>query len=68
MAVDAEYNDLLHAYALGCLDKEDLLNLQEFLGEGGELSWTDLGEFQNLAALLPSILNMESPSLEFKDK
>ncbi|MCL5030417.1 MAG: anti-sigma factor [Bacteroidetes bacterium] len=68
MAIDAEYNDLLHAYALGCLDKEDLLNLQEYLGEGGELSWTDLGEFQNLAALLPSILNMESPSMELKDK
>ncbi len=68
MAASADYNELLQAYALGCLDKEDLFALQEFLGEGGELSWTDLGEYQNLTALLPSILNIESPSLELKDK
>ncbi len=68
MANEAEFNDLLHAYALGCLDNEDLLKLQEYLGEGGELSWTDLGEYQNLAALLPSILNIEVPSFELKDK
>ncbi len=68
MAGASDYNELLQAYALGCLDREDLLSLQEFLGEGGELSWVDLGEFQNLTSLLPSILNIESPSLELKDK
>ena len=63
-----EYSDLLFAYSLGCLDKEDLLELNEFFQTGNEFPWQELGEYQNLAALLPSILNMETPTEEIKDK
>jgi len=62
------YYDLLHAYALGCLDQKDLNILNEYLDTGGEFFWQELGEYQNLAALLPSILNIEAPGIELKDK
>ncbi|MDR3625860.1 MAG: anti-sigma factor [Ignavibacteriaceae bacterium] len=63
-----EYSELLFAYSLGCLDKDDLLLLEEYLQAGNEFPWQELGEYQNLVALLPSILNMETPGPELKDK
>jgi hypothetical protein len=63
-----EYSDLLYAYSIGCLDKEDLLQLTNFIETGNEFPSQELGEYQNLAALLPSILNMETPGPEIKDK
>jgi anti-sigma-K factor RskA len=63
-----EYSDLLFAYAVGCLDKQDLLELNEFFQTGNEFPWQELGEYQNLTALLPAILNMETPGPEIKDK
>ena len=63
-----EYSDLLYAYSLGCLDKEDLLELDEYFQTANEFPWQELGEYQNLAALLPAILNMETPGHELKDK
>lgn len=62
------YYDLLHAYSLGCLDQKDLDILNEYLDSGGEFFWQELGEYQNLAALLPSILIIEKPDIELKDK
>ena len=62
------YYDLLHAYAIGCLDQKDLNILNEYLDTGGEFFWQELGEYQNVAALLPSILNIEAPGIELKDK
>ncbi|MFO7447112.1 MAG: anti-sigma factor [Ignavibacteriaceae bacterium] len=63
-----EYYDQLHAYALGCLDKDDIINLRNFIHSGEKYNWQELGEYQNLAALLPSILNMETPEPQLKDK
>ena len=68
MSNENQYYDLLHAYALGCLDPKDLNILNEFLDTGEEFFWEELGEYQNLAALLPSILNIETPGMELKDK
>ncbi len=67
MLDESEYYDILHAYAIGCLDKDDLLKLEEYLSIGGELPWQELGEYQNLTALLPSILNIETPGPQLKD-
>ncbi len=63
-----EYSDLLYAYSVGCLDKQDLLELNEFFQTGNDFPWQELGEYQNLTALLPAILNMETPGPEIKDK
>lgn len=68
MTVEKEYYELLQAYALGCLDKPDLDKIKNYIDAGGEYPWKELGEFQNLAALFPSILNMEIPSPQLKDK
>ncbi len=68
MSTENQYYDFLHAYALGCLDPKDLNILNEFLDTGEDFFWEELGEYQNLAALLPSILNIETPSIELKDK
>ncbi len=63
-----EYYDYLFAYSLGCLDEEDLNKLEEYLKTGEDFAWQELGEFQNLASLLPSILNLETPPPQLKDK
>jgi len=62
-----EFYDLLFAYSLGCLDEDDLLKLREYFKSGEEFAWQELGEFQNLVSLLPSILNIETPSPAIKD-
>lgn len=67
MAGNTEYYEFLNAYSLGCLDSEDLVKLKSYLAEGGEFPWQELGEFQNLSSLLPSILTIESPAPEVKD-
>ncbi len=68
MADKTNYNDLLYAYALGCLDTGDMEKVREIYETGDEQFYAALGEFQNLAALLPSILNIEAPSPQLKDK
>ncbi len=68
MSVPNEYYDLLHAYALGCLNKSDLEKLQDYLKTSNDFPWEELGEYQNLIALLPSILSIEAPNPQLKDK
>ncbi len=63
-----EYDELLYAYALGCLDMPELDKLRDYIDSGGEYSQKELGELQNLAALFPSILSMEIPGPQLKDK
>jgi Anti-sigma-K factor rskA, C-terminal len=63
-----DYYEFLYAYSLGCLDKDDLINLKNFLDTNEDYYWQELGEFQNLSSLLPSILPVEKPSPEVKDK
>ena len=68
MADKSEYYDLLYAYSFGCLDEEDLGNLKQYLGSNDDYYWQELGEFQNLSALLPSILSVDKPDPEVKDR
>src|ERR1035437_395337 len=60
-------NDLIYAYSLGCLDNEELQRLREHFDSGEELNIQELGEFQNLASLLPSTLKIENPNPQLKD-
>lgn len=68
MPDNKEYYDLLYAYTLGCLDNEELEKIKEQIKTGENFPWLELGEFQNLSSLLPSILSIESPAKEVKDK
>jgi hypothetical protein len=67
MPESSEYSKQIQAYALGCLDREEYSGLRAYLSSGEDYPWQELGEYQNLAALLPSILNMEMPSPVIKD-
>lgn len=68
MPESKEYIDQLQALALGCLEKTDLEKLRVYLTSGKDFPWQELGEYQNLVALLPAILNMEIPKPILKDK
>ena len=59
---------LLHAYALGCLNKQDFSDLKKYFRSGQSFEWAELGEYQNLSAMLPAILNIDSPPPQLKDK
>src|SRR5665647_3673520 len=60
-------NDLIYAYSLGCLDKEELERLKSLNDSTEELDFKELGEFQNLVSLLPSTLTLENPDPQLKD-
>ncbi len=60
--------DLMYAYALGCLDTNEVLNFKEISVSDEDFLWDELGEFQNLAALMASILTVEIPKNEVKEK
>ena len=60
-------NDLIYAYSLGCLDSDEIERLRENLESGEGLNIKELGEFQNLASLLPSTLKIENPDPQLKD-
>ncbi len=68
MATKREIMDMLHAYALGCLDIEDLKSFTDEMNSGEEFPIKELAEYQNLAVLLPSILEIENPPHQMKDK
>lgn len=63
-----DYQIFLYAFALGCLDKGDFIDLMEFIDGGGSFPWQELGEYQNLCALLPSFLHLEEVPAGIKDK
>lgn len=67
MITKQEASDLIYAGVLGCLDKVDQMKLNDYLKSGGELL-PNVGELQNIAVLLPIILQAENPDPGLKDK
>lgn len=65
---DKTLTDFLYAYSLGCLEDENKKTLIEYLNSNEDYPWQELGEYQNLAALLPVILELEDPDPSLKDK
>jgi hypothetical protein len=66
MITKQEAADMIYAGVLGCLDRADQTKLNEFIRAGGELP-SNMGELQNIAALLPIILQAENPDPKLKD-
>lgn len=60
--------ELIKLNAIGCIKPDDLATLNSLMQEDENFPWKELGEFQNLAALLPSSLEIETPNWELKDK
>lgn len=67
MITKQEAFDMIYAGVLGCLDRADQTKLNEYFQSGGEIP-QNMGELQNIAALLPIILQAESPDPQLKDK
>ena len=63
-----EFSSNVHAFALGCLDHEDYIEMLEHFKSNAELPFQELGEYQNLSSLLCSFLIIEDPPPALKDK
>lgn len=61
-------HEMIAAYSAGCMDKKNYHNFREYIETGGDIPVGELGELQNVIALLPIILELEKPSPEIKDK
>ena len=60
--------DLLQAKALGCLDAKEDAAFLHLMEEDNEFPWEELGQYQNLVSLMPTLLNLEIPDPEVKNK
>ena len=68
MTIEKDYHELIYAFALGCLDIDEQSKFIDYIAIDPNFNWTELGEYQNLAALLPSILTIENPDTNVKAK
>lgn len=60
--------DLIKLEVLGCLSDKDKESLQSMKAEGNEFPWKELGDYQNLIAILPLALELKYPASDLKDK
>lgn len=58
----------LHAFAIGCLDREDYQKVLSHIRASADFPYQELGEYQNLSSLLTSFLDIETPASSVKDK
>ena len=63
-----DFQSFIYPFALGCLDKDEFVSMVDYIEAGGDFPWQELGELQNLTALLPSFLNIETPDPAVKDQ
>ena len=59
--------DLIKAKTLGCLTKDEDAEFKEYMENGEDFPWDVLGEYQNLTAMLPILLQLKVPDSELKD-
>ena len=65
---DKKKIELIKLSTIGCISEDDQATLNALMLEDENFPWDVLGEFQNLAALIPSSLVIEMPNWELKDK
>jgi len=58
--------ELIKLEALGCINDSDSKNLHLMMETDKKFPWSEYAEYQNLVALLPSQLTIESPSSQIK--
>ncbi len=66
--VKNEIVEMIYPFALGCLSHDEQVKTYNRFKASEPFPWKLLGEYQNLAALLPVILDLEKPSVEIKEK
>jgi len=67
MANDA-INEMISAFALGCMDKENFKQFRNYIENDGEMPRKELGEFQNIISLIPVILDITPPREDLKNE
>jgi hypothetical protein len=60
-------HEMISAFAVGCMDKQNFVQFKDYMNEGGELPEGELGELQNIIAMIPVILDLEKPHPAIKD-
>lgn len=58
--------DLIKSYVLGCLNPEVEKGLKSYMEDTENFPWQELGQYQNLVAMLPLNLSLETPGAEVK--
>ncbi len=52
-----KYENLIQAFALGALDKEEFIETVHAIESSDDFAWQELGEYQNLTSLLVSFID-----------
>ncbi|MEG8947808.1 anti-sigma factor [Rosettibacter firmus] len=65
---DTAVHEMIAAFAIGCMDKENFIQFKDYVDNGGELPEGALGELQNIVSLIPTILEIETPKESLKDE
>ena len=60
--------EMMSAYVTGCLDNANLMQFVDYINSGGSVNNDELGELQNVAALIPIILEIENPPASLQNK
>lgn len=60
-------HEMIAAYAVGCMDKQNFVQFKDYMQEGGELPEGELGELHNIISMIPVILDLEKPHPSIKD-
>lgn len=56
-----KFENLIQAFALGALDKDDFIEFVHYMESNEDFARQELGEYQNLTALLVSFINPKEP-------
>lgn len=65
---DQAVNEMISAFAAGCMDKENFIHFYDYFKSKGDLPYKELGQLQTLSSMLPAILELEYPRAELKNK
>ena len=65
---EALVRELLQAKALGCLNPKENETFLRIMEENNDFPWEELGQYQNLVAYMPTLLEFEVPDPEVKNK
>jgi hypothetical protein len=60
-------HEMVAAYAVGCIDRQNFVQFKDYMQEGGDLPEGELGELQNIISMIPVILDLEKPHPAIKD-
>lgn len=65
---DQIVHEMIAAFSVGCMDRQNFVQFKEYMQQDGELPEGEMGELQNIVAMIPIILDIEKPHPSIKDK